>query len=55
MDGIIETDLGPIGENPDGTFQVGTKARLVPLANGFAIEIQDANGNWIRQTTWQQT
>ncbi len=38
----------------DSTFYLGTKARLVPLTNGLAVEILDGTGTWVRQAQWTE-
>lgn len=37
------------------TVYIGTKARLVPLANGVKLEVQNSSLAWIVQATWTQT
>ncbi len=38
----------------DTAVYLGTKARLVPLTNGLAVEILDGTGIWVRQAQWTE-
>lgn len=36
-----------------GTYlYIGERARLAALANGVKLEVQDANGNWLTESSW---
>jgi phage baseplate assembly protein W len=49
---------GPAGPLIDpltcSQIYIGDKARLVAMANGVRLEVQDSTGNWITQTEWTQ-
>jgi hypothetical protein len=34
---------------------IGTKARLLPLTNGFKIQVQNSSGAWIDQISYTQS